>query len=211
MKILLGVLLGLSVLCSGTVLFVGFGGYDVSATSRHWPVTASFMEFVRDRSVGRRAQGMALPTLTDPALIKEGAGHYDAMCVDCHLKPGKKNTELRMGLYPLSPNLTEVTRDPAESFLIIKDGIKMSGMPAWGITHDDQSIWGLVSFLQVLPELDAASYEAMIAEAGGHDHSAHSHGGEHDTGAHDAPGQDKGGAPAGSSIPLGHEGHQHDH
>ena len=54
----------------------------------------------------------------------------------------------------------------------------MSGMPAWGVTHDDEAIWGLVAFLQQLPTMDATVYAAFTQDNGeaDHDHGAHEHG-----------------------------------
>jgi len=151
------------------------GAYDVAADAPHWNMTSRVLATVRDRSIAVRADTPAVPNLADPALIALGAEHYDGMCTGCHLAPGMGDNEMRQGLYPKPPDLTQRRdRSPAESFWIIKHGIKMSGMPAWGLTHDDESIWGLVAFLQRLPTLDAAGYAALTEQAGGadHDHGA---------------------------------------
>lgn len=151
------------------------GAYDVSADVPHWKLTASLLGVIRDRSVAVRAANVDVPDLSDPMMVSTGAAHYAAMCAGCHLAPGTGDTELRRGLYPVPPDLTEGTRPPAESFQIIKHGIKMSAMPAWGVTHDDASIWALVSFLEVLPSMDARAYASLASEAGGHDHAEHGH------------------------------------
>ena len=97
---------------------------------------------IRERSIAARAAGLTVPNLADPALIAFGAEHYAGMCTGCHLAPGVGDTEMRQGLYPKPPNLSERRdRSPAESFWIIKHGLKMSGMPAWGVSHDDEAIW----------------------------------------------------------------------
>jgi len=101
--------------------------------------------------------------------------HYAAMCADCHLAPGVGKSDIRDGLYPTPPNLTErIPASAAEMFWVIKHGIKMSGMPAWGRTHDDSSIWGLVAFLQKLPDLTPAQYQAL-ARTEEESHHQHSH------------------------------------
>ncbi len=76
-------------------------------------------------------------------------------------------------MYPQPPDLSKVKRDPAQTFWIIKHGIKMSGMPAWGATHDDARIWAMVAFLQQLPRLTPEQYQILTArddEAESHDH-----------------------------------------
>ena len=155
------------------------GQYDVAADAPHWDITTRALATIRERSIAVRAADLAVPNLADPALIALGAEHYAGMCTGCHLAPGVGDNEMRQGLYPHPPNLTaRRDRSPAESFWIIKHGLKMSGMPAWGVTHDDESIWGLVAFLQQLPTMDATAYAAFTQDTGeaGHDHGAHEHG-----------------------------------
>ena len=50
-------------------------------------------------------------------------------------------------------------------------------MPAWGLTHDDETIWNIVAFLQKLPRLDAKGYRALVAKAPAHEEepAGHSH------------------------------------
>ena len=55
--------------------------------------------------------------------------------------------------------------DPAETFWIIKHGIKMTAMPAWGKTHDDRLIWDMVAFVRKLPGLSPAQYQAITQNA----------------------------------------------
>ena len=94
-----------------------------------------------------------------------GAGQYAKMCEGCHLAPGAADTPLRQGLYPKPPELAKHRMDPRTSFWIVKHGIKMTGMPAWGASHDDETLWSLVAFLQKLPELDAKQYRELVDKA----------------------------------------------
>jgi hypothetical protein len=55
--------------------------------------------------------------------------------------------------------------DPRQAFWVIKHGIKMSAMPAWGSSHDDATIWSMVAFLRKLPGLTPAEYRAIVAKA----------------------------------------------
>jgi mono/diheme cytochrome c family protein len=77
--------------------------------------------------------------------------------------------EMRPGMNPRPPVLwREPADEPAEQFWVIKHGIKMTGMPAWGVTHSDQEIWNMVAFLQILPSLSPQRYRALTMEAAGH-------------------------------------------
>lgn len=162
------ILLGIAVLVVAG--FVWSGIYNVGADDHHTRPVYLLIETMRQRSIQARASDLQVPKLKDPARIIQGAGNYDAMCTGCHLKPGMTETELSKGLYPAPPDLTKQTMDAAEAFWVIKHGIKASGMPAWGKSMEDEYIWNMVAFLQELPKLDAARYQALVSSSGGHSH-----------------------------------------
>ncbi|MBS0377194.1 MAG: c-type cytochrome [Proteobacteria bacterium] len=141
------------------------GSYNIGADDPHWAVTHKVVRTVRDRSIRSRSADIQVPNLNDPALILKGAGQYDAMCTGCHLKPGVNNSELRAGMYPQPPKLSGIQVDPRDAFWIIKHGIKMSAMPAWGASHDDQTIWSMVAFVQKLPGMTPEQYHDIVAKA----------------------------------------------
>jgi len=166
---LIKLLVGLCVLALvGGILLVYFGVFSIAADVPHSKPFYQLMETVRERSITMRALGIKIPTLNDPKLITSGGADYAEMCAGCHLQPGVKDVLLRVGMYPQPPDLTQKRRsDPAQTFWIIKHGIKMSAMPAWGATHDDQEIWALVAFLQQLPRLTPAQYQVLTADGEG--------------------------------------------
>lgn len=152
-------------LLSGFVVYVGSGRYDIGADTPHWEITRKIMEVVRDRSIAVRANQIEVPDLQDEQLVLKGAGQYAAMCVNCHLAPEQSDSKIRPGLYPKPPNLTEQRIDPKRAFWVTKHGLKMSGMPAWGLGHDDAIIWSIVAFLNKLPGLSAEHYKDLVARA----------------------------------------------
>jgi mono/diheme cytochrome c family protein len=197
------------------------GQYNVAADAPHWDVTTQALATIRERSIAAHAADLTVPYLADPALIALGAEHYAGMCTGCHLAPGMGDNEMRQGLYPKPPNLSQPRdRSPAQSFWIIKHGLKMSGMPAWGVTHDDEAIWGLVAFLQQLPTMDAAVYAAFTRDDGeaGHDHEVHEHGEQEHGGAVNdgvgpvpAPGATMDATAEGGHAHVHPDGEGHDH
>lgn len=161
--IALGALLGLGIIHGGFV--------NIAADDPHSKPVLRLMETARDRSIAARTGDVVVPNLEDPALIRSGAGNYNAMCMGCHLAPGMGETELSLGLYPKPPRLAQLgAPDPARAFWVIKHGIKATGMPAWGASMEDKYVWGLVAFVRKLPKLDAESFNAQIAASGGHQH-----------------------------------------
>ena len=164
---------GAAVLIAATLLIgagaVVSGAYNIAADDAHWGLTRDVIEYMRDRSVEVRSAGVVVPKLTDAKMIADGASDYDEMCTSCHLAPGLAENEMRPGLNPKPPVLFQMPADdPAEQFWIVKHGLKMTGMPAWGFTHSDAEIWKIVAFLQKLPSLSPAQYKALVASAAGH-------------------------------------------
>jgi mono/diheme cytochrome c family protein len=150
----------------GGLIFIFSGIFDVSADAPHWPVTRKIMEIVRDRSVEVRARAVSVPNLSDDQAILKGAGQYAAMCANCHLAPGQERSEIRPGLYPRPPDLSKHAVDPKTAFWVTKHGIKMSGMPAWGRSHDDATLWSIVAFMQKLLGMSPEQYKEMVVGQG---------------------------------------------
>lgn len=145
------------------------GLYNVAADRPDSPLTRWLLHSTMERSVRVRAAAVVVPKdLNDPLRVDTGAEHYAEMCAGCHLAPGVETSELREGLNPRPPRLAEVVAgmDPKELFWIIKHGVRMTAMPAWGLSHGDQSLWDLVAFLRHLPTMTPARYQELTARPG---------------------------------------------
>ncbi|WP_157786189.1 c-type cytochrome [Dyella japonica] len=181
------VLLVLVLVAAAVAAFVVSGSYDIGADRPHGALTERVIGTLRDRAIERHADGITVPDLGDPQRIRRGAEHYAEMCTSCHLAPGLQQTELRKGLYPQPPDLSKHgVHDPAEAFWVIKHGVKLTAMPAWGRSHDDAAIWDMVAFVRQLPNLDQAQFEAMAGRAADDGHGGHEHV-HHDEDAQDGP------------------------
>jgi len=171
---------GLATLVIGVALVgaaVYSGMFDVAADRPHSRFVYHIIETARERSIDRHARDLAVPgNLADTERVRRGAGNYAAMCAECHLAPGKTDSEIRMGLYPQPPDLTRHEEEAAAQmaarhFWIIKHGIKASGMPAWSMGGiEDGAIWDLVAFIQRMPMLSAEQYVALVESSEGHSH-----------------------------------------
>jgi mono/diheme cytochrome c family protein len=148
-------------------VLVHMGSFDVAADKPHSQPVFWLMNTVRERSVAIRAADITVPSdLADAKRVASGAAQYDEMCSVCHLAPGMKRTEISRGLYPRAPELRRKSSlTPAEQFWVVKHGLKMTGMPAWGVTHDDELLWDVVAFLRKLPALSAEQYQALVKSA----------------------------------------------
>ncbi|MDX1458749.1 MAG: cytochrome c [Marinobacter sp.] len=162
--------------------FIYSGAYNVAASEDHSAIGNWVMHQTMHNSVEARADELTVPeNLTDVTMIENGARAYDALCSACHLKPGQAESLLREGLNPTPPNLINAGHwGPAEQFWIIKHGVKMTGMPAWGGSHSDQELWELTAFLQELPKLSSEQYSALVTPPAGE--AMHDDGHDHDHG-----------------------------
>ncbi|MDZ4368216.1 MAG: cytochrome c [Afipia sp.] len=156
-------LLAVAVIAGAGAITIYLGLYNIAADAPHSRMTYSVIETFREQSIAARSGSIAVPAdLAAPERVASGAGLYTEMCSGCHLAPGMEKTEMSQGLYPQAPILFKGSdRSASEQFWIIKHGIKMTAMPAWGKTHDDRLIWDMVAFIRQLPSLSPAQYQAM--------------------------------------------------
>ncbi len=185
MKTLITLIIAVATVAIGAIVYAFSGIHDVSARSPHSGVISWLLSTTSHASVERRASDIEVPDLSDASLARAGIKDFDAMCVACHGAPGREPEAMGQGLNPPAPDLAESAAhmNPAELFWVTKNGLKMTGMPAWGATHDDDALWPVVAFITTLGDLDADGYEALLSSAAGMGHHAggdeqgsHSHG-----------------------------------
>ena len=142
------------------------GVYDVSATDQHLAPTYRILDTAMRRSVRQRAAGITVPDLGRPVQLQRGLALYREHCVQCHGAPGVAPEPFALGLTPAPANLAYTAREwpPADLFWVVKEGIKMTGMPAWKHRMADEEIWAIVSFLRELPGLSPEDYRSRKAE-----------------------------------------------
>ena len=151
-------------LVSGTVFVIAARGF--SARERPSAI---------EQWVARRARSMAAPSgvkdLANPVpnsseVLEEARAHWADHCAGCHANNGSGDTEMGKRMYPPAPDMrlpdTQQMTD-GELFFIIQNGVRMTGMPAWGghSNHDEQDSWKLVRFVRHLPQVTAQEDRAM--------------------------------------------------
>lgn len=163
MKFFAGVVVTICVLIIIGIIIIYSGLYNVSAADKPSGFEKWVLGTTMDNSVEKNSENISAPDLKAPEKITEGFAHYDEMCMICHGAPGKLESELARGLNPPAPDLSESVLDmsPEEIFWVTKNGIKMTGMPAWGKTHSDDKIWAIVAFIEKLPGMTGAQYDSL--------------------------------------------------
>lgn len=156
----------------GLLILVYTGAYNVSAAVGHTAIGRWALETMMRNSVQARADAEA-PDRFTPAMIRAGAGEYKAMCQHCHGGPGERRAEWANGMVPRPPDLAHaaIEWEPAEVHWIVKNGIKMTAMPAFGSTHDDRTIWNIAAFVKQMPAITPGQY-ASIPESHGENRSS---------------------------------------
>lgn len=167
--LLLLVLIGLIVVLTG--------GYNVAATERHNPLVGWALTTAMRNHVQGAADDLTAPAEITPAMIEAGAGEYKAMCAHCHGGVGESRAEWAETMRPIPPALAQAADrwSIEEVHWIVSNGVKMSGMPAFGPTHDEATMWNIAAFVKRLPEMSGAQYSAYEAGHGSKGAAGHSH------------------------------------
>lgn len=162
MKYLIGAASLLVILIVVFLVFIYSGMYNIGAMDRHGGMTMWMVNTVRDNSIKHYADNnIKTPDLSDTALVRIGFIRYREMCVGCHGAPGIES--LAKGFYPDPPMLSKTVNrwTPQQIFWIIKNGLKMTSMPAFGASFPDDKIWPMVAFTNKLPTLTKEQYQML--------------------------------------------------
>ncbi len=166
MKILLTIIFTILGLCFLALIFIYSGIYNVSAIKPETGISKWILSTTMDNSVRHHLKDIKVPNLSDSSRIKEGFEHYKEMCESCHGGPGKEETKLAKGLNPPAPDLSKSGQEmnAEELFWVTKNGIRMTGMPAWGKTHPDDKIWEIVAAVKKLHDISPETYNSFSKE-----------------------------------------------
>jgi mono/diheme cytochrome c family protein len=113
-------------------------------------------------------RSQANPVELTGAVLAEAIAHFADHCANCHGNDGRGDTDIGRSLYPPAPNMSAArTQDLSDGvlFSIIENGIRLTGMPAWGSETPEgaRGSWGLVHFIRRLPSLTAEEIARMEA------------------------------------------------
>lgn len=154
------------------MVVIGFGivftgAYDVAATHPHTPFVRWAMHTARENAVEKELDQIAAPQLTK-AMAEAGAREFAETCAGCHGAPGQEPLSFTRHMRPQPPDLKHVAEEhgPEYVFWSAENGFRMTGMPAFGPTHDDMMLWNMVAFVQRLPTMTPDQYRAMTAGGG---------------------------------------------
>ena len=177
MRFIVGFITALALLAFGGAIYFYSGQFDIAASTPHNAFEQQVLRTAMELMVVAKASGVREPPPFTDELIKDGFEHYDEMCITCHGGPGLERSEIGKGLNPQAPLLSAAVKSwsSRQLFWIVKHGVKMTGMPSFGATHNDQEVWSMVAFIEQLPGMSAEQYQQLKRHAptDGHNHMTH--------------------------------------
>ncbi len=150
---------------ASALLFLKFGadGFSARAEPSSFEVIAA-----------RTARSLALPTgakqkknpiANSKEVLEEAMAHWADHCAICHGNDGSGQVEIGRQMYPQSPDMRKDSTQhltDGELFYIIENGVRLSGMPAWGATEAAaKDSWKLVHLIRHLPQMSTREMSDM--------------------------------------------------
>jgi mono/diheme cytochrome c family protein len=160
---------GIGVLIFLVAAIVGFGllvQRGLSARDEPTAVEHFLARTLRHLSVPRAERDAKNPVPLTPEVLAQGRAHFADHCAVCHDNDGRGKTAIGQNLYPKAPDMwakeTQSLSD-GEIFYTIKNGVRLTGMPAWGeeTPEDDRESWHLVHFIRHLPQITVEELAEM--------------------------------------------------
>jgi mono/diheme cytochrome c family protein len=152
--LLVVVAIGLAIAAAASLLHNG-----LSARAKPTQMEAMLARSARHMAIPSNARATRNPVPTSAESLRDARMHFADHCATCHANDGRGDTMIGQGLYPKPPDLrlaeTQKLSD-GELFWIIENGVRFTGMPAFGGHHGTQEdSWKLVLFIRHLPQLAA--------------------------------------------------------
>jgi mono/diheme cytochrome c family protein len=164
---------GWFLLGAGSLFAIAFGAGAAFVLRSHG-FSASEPPSDVERWIARKARSAAIPAddsgrvnpiPNSPDALAESRAHWADHCAVCHANDGSGDTPMGKRTDPPAPDMrlpaTQGLTD-GELFFIIENGIRLSGMPAWGGgPGHQQDSWKLVHFIRHLPQLTVEEKKEM--------------------------------------------------
>jgi len=125
----------------------GFSAREEPSAVEKWVATAA-----RRAAIPKTYKNLTNPLADDDQTYRLGMEHFADHCAVCHNNDGNGNTLIGQNLYPKAPVLKESQLSDGELYYTIQNGVRLSGMPAFGEAGktDDKTTWALVRFIKRL-------------------------------------------------------------
>jgi mono/diheme cytochrome c family protein len=159
------ILIGVFLLGAAGAIFIYSGLYPMAADLARYSLTRELFAAMKMNYVQRYARRVEAPQLRDARLVQQGVVLHREHCLVCHGAPGVRSEQIGRGIDPFPPDLSAAVPrwTDAEVYWILTHGLRMSGMPSFGVVLSEPERWALVAFLRQLPWLSPFEYRRWVA------------------------------------------------
>jgi len=158
----------LSIIVAGVAGAAAFGWMTIrrgfSARDNPSAMEAYMAKTARRLSIPASERDAKNPFTPTPEVLSEARAHFADHCAICHGNDGSGKTEIGQNLYPKTPDMRQSETQnltDGQIYNIIHNGIRLTGMPAWGGPDKDEDSWRLVTFIRHLPQMTPQEMKEM--------------------------------------------------
>jgi thiosulfate dehydrogenase len=155
LKFILGFVFAFVVLFFGAFIYFKFGTPPVATADKPFPFEAQIAHVPLGARIDREMEKPPFGTSED--VYETAAMTYKLQCAACHGVPGK-DVAFAKAMYPVTPqlwkkhahgNVVGVSDDEAgETYWKIKNGIRLTGMPAFQHVLTNDEMWDVALLLK---------------------------------------------------------------
>jgi mono/diheme cytochrome c family protein len=160
--IFLGIVVAIALIAAAAVSLLHGG---MSARVNPSGLEVMMAREVRHMAIPRSAHKLQNPVTDTPENLRDARLHFADHCAICHANDGSCDTPFGRNLYPKPPDMRKAQTQnltDGEIFWIIENGVRFTGMPAFGGAHgSEEDSWKLVRFIRHLPQLTAEEHLEM--------------------------------------------------
>ena len=162
----LAVITSLAVIVGGAAVGTLIVARGISARDEPLALEAFVARRLRHLSIPWASRAAPNPVAQTKDVLVSARAHFADHCAICHANDGSGKTPIGENLYPKAPDMRErdtQSLSDGELFYIIRNGVRWTGMPAWGDgpPEEDEESWGLVHFIRQLPDLTEKDLREM--------------------------------------------------
>src|SRR5512140_3721046 len=179
-KFILGILVTIVVGVLAVYCYFALGLAPVATSAQAMPFERRLAKIGLDKRIAKEMPKNPPNFQMGDAEYQAAAGIYKDNCAFCHGLPNQKKPPAATGEYPAPPQLFRghgVTDDePGETYWKVSNGIRLTGMPAYKPSLNDQQLWQVTMLLKNADKLPQSAQTVLggqitaQGQGGGDDH-----------------------------------------
>lgn len=132
-------------------MYLRSGDAPVATSAPPMPMERFLVKTAMHATIDRHETPVHLTTSNNT--LTEGAKLYDHDCAVCHGIPGQPPSAVAQGMYPrppqfFRPNARKIDDPPSEVYWKVKNGIRLTGMPAFERALNNGQFRDLTGFIE---------------------------------------------------------------